>query len=178
MKSLCYGIEYDDVKKSVEGTFVTPHIARYLVKKYPEKFSSVRDVFDKLLSKGKKAFIKTHDRVSIKDAITVIRQASGVSILAHPGVYPREHSIRLIDYFIENHGDGIETYYPYHIIFPELNIDNNGNQKMIDFYKRIARSRKILESGGNDHHDKQRFTFGEVKIPDKVLRTLKNSLQK
>lgn len=176
LKSFGYKIEYGDVKKTVKGSFGRPHIAKYLLKKYPDKFSSVRDVFDRLIGAGKKAFVKTNDRVSIKNAVKTIKNSGGVAILAHPGIYSRERSIRIIDYFIENGGDGIETYYPYHIICPELNIDRNGNEKLINFYRKIAKSKKVLESGGNDHHDRYRFTLGVVRIPDKVLKKLKGRI--
>lgn len=176
LKGFGYEIDYDDVKKTVKGTFGRPHIAKYLLKKYPSEFSSVADVFDKLIGTGKKAFVETHDRVSIKDAINAIRDSGGISILAHPGIYPKEDSVRLIDYFIGAGGDGIETYYPYHIICPYLNIDEDENKKLIDFYRKIAESKKILESGGNDHHGKYRPTLGAVKIPYSVLENLKNRI--
>ncbi|MBS3114658.1 PHP domain-containing protein [Candidatus Woesearchaeota archaeon] len=176
LKGFDYEIEYEDVKKTVKGTFGRPHIAKYLLKRYPNEFSSVKDVFDKLIGVGKKAFVETHDRVSIKDAIKIIRHADGVSILAHPGIYPRKASVKIINYFIDNGGDGIETYYPYHIICPELNIDKNENKKLINFYKKIAKSKKILESGGSDYHGNYRFTLGEVNIPDKVLENLRNRI--
>ena len=174
LKGFGYEIDYDDVKKTVKGTFGRPHIAKYLLKKYPSEFSSVADVFDKLIGTGKKAFVETHDRVSIKDAINAIRESGGISILAHPGIYPKEDSVRLIDYFIGAGGDGIETYYPYHIICPYLNIDEDENKKLIDFYRKIAKSKKILESGGNDHHGEYRPTLGAVEIPYSVLKNLKN----
>ena len=176
LKGLGYEIEYGDVKKTVKGTFGRPHIAKYLLKKYPDKFTSVRDVFDKLIGQGKEAFAETNERVSIKDAIKIIRNSGGISILAHPGVYKREDSVKLIDFFIGNGGDGIETYYPYHIICPELKIDKKGNEDVINFYRGIAKSKKILESGGNDHHGNYRFTLGEVKIPESVLENLKNRI--
>lgn len=176
LKLLGYDIGYEDVKKSVKGTFGRPHIAKYLVKKYPNEFSSVGEVFDRLIGTGKKAFIETHDRVSIKDGIKIIREAKGVSILAHPGVYQREDSLKLIDYFTENGGNGIETYYPYHIICPELNLDEKGNKKLIEFYRSIARAKKILESGGNDHHGSYRFTLSTIKVPYSVLENLKKRM--
>src|SRR3989338_5948493 len=160
LKGLGYEIEYDDVRKTVEGTFGRPHIAKYLFKKYPNKFTSVKDVFDKLIGHGKKAYLDTKGRVSIKDGIKIIQNSGGVAILAHPGVYPKEDSVKLIDYFISNGGDGIETYYPYHIICPDLNIDEKGNEELIRFYKKNAKSKKVLESGGNDHHGNYRFTLG------------------
>lgn len=173
LKGFGYEIEYEDVKKTVKGTFGRPHIAKYLLKKYPKEFSSVSDVFSKLIGRGKKAYLDTKGRVSIKDGIKAIKEAGGVAILAHPGVYPREDSLKIIGYFIKNGGDGIETYYPYHIICPELKIGEKGNHEMINFYKKIAKSKKLLESGGNDYHGNDRATLGEVKIPESVLENLK-----
>ena len=176
LKGFGYEIDYEDVKKTVKGTFGRPHIAKYLLKKYHSEFKSVADVFDKLIGTGKKAFIKTNDRVSIKDGIKIIHEAGGISILAHPGVYPKDNSVKIIDYFIKNGGDGIETYYPYHIICPQLDIDGKGNRKLVDFYRKIAKSKKILESGGNDHHGNYRFTLGIVEVPYSVLENLKNRI--
>ena len=96
LKELGYNIEYEDVKKTVKGTFGRPHIAKYLLKKYPDKFKSVRDVFDQEIGAGKPAFFETNDRVSIKDAIQIIKGADGIAILAHPGIYTREESLKLI----------------------------------------------------------------------------------
>ncbi len=177
LRKLGYKIKYEDVKRDVKGTFGRPHIAKYLLENYPEEFSSVGDVFDKLIGNGKVAFLETNNRVSVKDGVRMIKQAGGFAIVAHPGVYSKEESVKLIDYFIDNGGDGIETYYPYHIICPKLKIDSKGNEKMIDFYKKIAESKKVLESGGNDHHGGYRPTMGEVKIPEEVLEKLKRNLR-
>ena len=119
LREVGYDIDYDRVRKEAKGTFGRPHIAKYLVRAYPQEFSSVRDVFDKVIGQGKKAFIETRDRVSINDAIPIIHKAGGLAILAHPGIYPLEHARKLIDFFSKNGGDGIETYYPYHIICPD-----------------------------------------------------------
>lgn len=176
LNDMGYEIKYEDVKKTVKGTFGRPHIAKYLVKKYPDKFNSVREVFDQLIGRGKPAYLDTKERVSIKVGIKTIQNAWGVAILAHPGIYPREDSLKIIDYFIENGGDGIETYYPYHIICPELKMDEKANKEMVDFYRKVAESKKVLESGGNDHHGNYRFTLGAVQIPERVLKNLKNKV--
>ncbi len=176
LNALGYDIGYEDVKKTVSGSFGRPHIAKYLLKKYPNEFSSVSDVFDKLIGRGKKAYLDTKGRVSIKGGIKAIKAAGGVAILAHPGVYPKEDSVKIIDYFIANGGDGIETYYPYHVICPQLKLGKKGNEKLIEFYRSIARAKKILESGGNDHHGNYRATMGEVKIPESVLENLKKRI--
>jgi len=176
LKSFNYAIEYEDVKKTVVGTFGRPHIARYLMSKYPSKFSSIKDVFNKLIGDGQKAYLATRNRVSIKDAIAIIKDAGGIAILAHPGIYPKDHSIGLIDHFIDNGGDGIETYYPYHLICPRLNLSAVENEKIVRFYKEMAESKNILESGGSDHHDKCKPVMGAGNVPGVVLEKLKSAL--
>ena len=176
LNELGFDINFDDVKKTAKGTFGRPHIAKFLLKKYPNKFTSVRDVFDKCIGSGKPAFVKPEDFTPLNEVIRIIKESNGVAILAHPGVYSKEDSIKLINYFIDNEGDGIETYYPYHIICPELNMDEKANSTLIEFYKNVAKSKKILESGGNDHHDKDRFTLGKLAIPEQVLLNLRNQI--
>jgi 3',5'-nucleoside bisphosphate phosphatase len=174
LNNLGFEIDFDEVKKTVKGTFGRPHIAKFLLKKYPDRFSSVRDVFDNYIGEGKEAFVETNDRASIKDAIKIIKEANGVSILAHPGIYPKEFSVELINSFIGLGGNGIETYYPYHIICPDLKINETGNNEMINFYRDIAKSKHILESGGGDHHGNYRPTLGALDIPYFVLERLKS----
>lgn len=169
-----FKIDFDEVKKTVKGAFGRPHIAKFLLRKYPKKFDSVKDVFDKYIGTGKAAFVKPEDFIPVKDAVRIIKKSHGISILAHPGIYQKEDSIRLIDYFIGSGGEGIETYYPYHLICPEQKLNKKENEELINFYKNIAKSKKILESGGNDHHGSYRFTLGKVNIPDKVLENLRN----
>ena len=176
LNNLGFEINFDEVKKTVKGTFGRPHIAKFLLKKYPKKFASVRDVFDKYIGAGKAAFVKPQDFVPIKDAVKIIKESNGVAILAHPGIYLKERSLELINYFIKEGGDGIETYYLYYIICPNLNLDEKGNNEMIAFYKDIARSKNILESGGGDYHGEYRSTLGELKIPNEILSKIKNKL--
>ncbi|MEK6943402.1 MAG: PHP domain-containing protein [Nanoarchaeota archaeon] len=173
LNSLGFEIDFDEVKKTAKGTFGRPHIAKFLLKKYPDKFKSVADVFDQLIGTGKPAFVGTEGRVSIKEGIQTIKNAGGVAILAHPGVYPKDRSLKIIDFFIGEGGDGIETYYPYHVICPHLHLDAKGNIGLIDFYRNIVKSKKILESGGNDYHGNYRSKLGEVNVPDIVLYNLK-----
>ena len=63
------------------------------------------------------------------------------------------------------------------MICPELKIDSNGNKKLIEFYKEIVKSKNLLESGGNDHHDMYRSTLGEIQIPESILENLKKALK-
>lgn len=172
LNKLGFDISFEEVAKLVKSSFGRPHIAKVLLEKYPDEFTSINDVFNKYLGENKPAYVARKHRVTLKDAIKIIKESNGVSVLAHPGVFKREYSIELINIFANLGGEGIETYYPYHIIVPDLKINEKQNREMINFYKSIAKSKKLLESGGNDFHGSYRDTMGKVYVPYKVLENL------
>lgn len=173
LNNLGFDISFEEVARLVKSSFGRPHIAKILLEKYPGEFTSVNDVFNKYLGENMPAYVARKHRVTLKGAIKIIKESNGISVLAHPGVFKREHSIELIDIFANLGGEGIETYYPYHIIVPDLKINENQNSEMISFYKSIAKSKKLLESGGNDYHGSYRDTMGKIYVPYKVLENLR-----
>ncbi len=174
IRELGYDITFEEVALSVKGAFGRPHICRTLMKKYPDKFSSIQEVFDKLLGIGKPAYVDREERGGMKEAISIIKRAGGISFLAHPGVYKKEDSLELIKAFRKAGGEGIETYYPYHIICPKLGIDAEENSRLIGFYKELVKSEGFLESGGSDFHGGDRDTLGEIPIDWDVLERLRS----
>jgi 3',5'-nucleoside bisphosphate phosphatase len=173
LRELGYDITFEEVAKSVKGAFGRPHVSKVLIEKYPEKFSSIRDVFDKLLGVGKPAYTDREKREGMKEAISIIKKSGGISFLAHPGVYKREDSIELIDAFKKLGGDGIETYYPYNIICHTLKINLEENTKLVDFYREVAKSKGLFETGGSDFHGGDRNTMNNIRVPDSILSKLK-----
>jgi len=126
-------------------------------------------VFDKYLGTNKSAYIVREEETSIKDAVDIIHKAGSISFLAHPELFGRENSTELVRLFKEAKGDGIETYYPYHIICPDLKINEKENDKIIEFYKNIAEEEGFIESGGSDFHGGERMTMGKLDIIRKKL---------
>jgi len=173
LNNLGFEITFEEVAKIVMGSFGRPHIAKILLNKYPGEFTSINDVFNKYLGENMPAYAARKHRVTLKGAIKIIKESNGIPVLAHPGVFKREYSVELIDIFANLGGEGIETYYPYHIIVPDLKINERQNSEMINFYKSIAKSKKLLESGGNDFHGSYRDTMGKVYVPYKVLENLR-----
>ena len=57
LNKLGYAISFDEVAKSVKGAFGRPHISKMLIKKYPDQFSSIQEVFGKLVGVGKPAYV-------------------------------------------------------------------------------------------------------------------------
>ncbi|MAG22198.1 MAG: hypothetical protein CL943_02750 [Candidatus Diapherotrites archaeon] len=173
-----FDISFDELKAFAKGSIGRPHIARLLVKKYPEKFSSIRDVFVKLLRVGKPAHVDRENKSSIKQAISIVKEAGGLSFLAHPGVFPKEKSLDLIKFFKKQGGQGIETYYPYYMIVPELKIGEKENLELIKFYQKTANDLGLLEAGGSDFHGGDRETINAVEMPETVLEKLKEASKK
>jgi len=61
-----------------------PHIAELLVRK--GYVSTAREAFDSYLGEGASAYVAA-ERISPEEAIRWIREAGGVAVLAHPGLY-------------------------------------------------------------------------------------------
>ena len=177
LQNLGFDISFEELKRYAKESFGRPHIARLLIKKYPKQFSSIEDVFRNYLAVGKPAYADRENKCGAKQAITLVKNAGGLSFLAHPGVFKKNDSLELIDFFRKQGGQGIETYYPYHIICPELKIDKIENQKLIEFYRQTAEANKMLEAGGSDFHGGDRQTINAIKIQDSVLDKLKKALK-
>jgi len=171
--SLGYDISYDEVASTVKASFSRVHIAKVLISKYPDEFKTIRDVFNKLIGAGKVAYVDRGNRMSVVEAVTLIKNAKGIPFLAHPGVYKKEDSLELINHFINCGGMGIETYYPYHIICPDLEINKEKNSELIEFYRKTASTKGLLETGGSDFHGGDRKTLGTLDIPDTILLNIK-----
>lgn len=174
LQGLGFDITFEEVEKTVKGAFGRPHVAKILLHKYPEKFSSVSDVFDKYLRIGKPAYVDRKDKVRMNEAIRLIKQAKGIAVLGHPGVYRKEDAIELIDQFVNAGGKCIETKYPYDKIVPS-EYDLQKSKNIICLFEKIAQERGLLESGGSDFHGSTRPTnIGEKGISIEKFEKLKN----
>lgn len=82
LNGLGVGISMDDVLKESKGAVVTrPHVARAVMAK--GFASSVRECFELYLGKGAPAYVPRKS-LSPKRCLSLIRQAGGFPVLAHP----------------------------------------------------------------------------------------------
>ena len=112
--------------------------------------------------------------ISIKQVIEIIKNTGGISILAHPGVYLNK-SEKIINEFILFGGQGIEVNYPYDKVY-------GLNRELSDLrnigFKKIAKERNLLSSGGSDFHGSGRDSeIGEQGINDEEFIKLKQNIQ-
>jgi len=168
LNELGYEINIKELKKIKGYSFTRPTIAKVLLKKYPDKFSSISQIFKELLWTNKKAYVKKERRL-IKEVIEIILAAKGIPILAHPGVYLNK-SEKIINKFIELGGRGLEFNYPYTGIYGlDKKLSNARNSK----FKEIARDRKLFFSGGSDFHGEGRnVEIGEQGISEEDFKKL------
>ncbi len=167
LNELGYDITFEELEREVDGiNYGRPHIARILMRKYDE-FSSVRDVFDRLLGSSGKANVWQW-KAGMKETIDIIHDAGGVAILAHPMFYGSDrfdcNRDKVIDRFVECGGDGIEVNYFY----------REEGDEMINVARGIAENRKLCASGGGDFHLKDgSFEIGDYGLSLEEFRRLR-----
>lgn len=151
-----YDIRETDVLK-IAGTSHSigrAHIARTLVK--IGAFKTVRDAFEKMLGKGKPAYVPRY-LPEVDEIIDVIHQAGGVATLAHPKLIGDDNLVEELCQKL----DGLEVYYPCH------------KPDETQHYYFLAKKYNLLITGGSDFHGtSSRFVnkLGEFTISDDLAK--------
>jgi len=144
------------IKEAGPGVIGRTHIADVLVKR--GNVNGIGEAFAKYLGYGKPCYIPKAN-VSPKEAIDIIKDASGIPILAHPGLLSEDNWIPEL---VTDGLEGIEVWYSRH----------SNNQ--IEKYKSIAQKYNLLMSGGSDSHGRMKKypLIGEYKLPYSCLKAL------
>ncbi|MDZ4701414.1 MAG: PHP domain-containing protein [Rhodothermales bacterium] len=111
-----------------------PHIARAMARN--ELVSSPEEAFTRYLKDAGPAYVPI-DCPPARDALEALHAAGGIGVLAHPGHWTSDHEIRSL----KSDGlDGLETIHPSH------------DTSLIDYYRRLACTLGLVETGGSDFH--------------------------
>jgi hypothetical protein len=136
LKQMGYNISETDVL-TLAGTSKAvgrSHIARAMVKK--GYFSSLREVFDNLLERGKPAY-EPHYRLEVSEIIEIIKMAGGTPVLAHPKLIGDNV---LVEELCRQGIEGIEAFYPLH------------DEADTAYYVTLAQKHSLIITGGSDFH--------------------------
>ncbi len=168
LRSLGISITMDEVlhkQKSKTGPINVgrPHIAEVLVDK--GIVHSMDEAFEKYLGEGGMAYC-TPPRVTPAEAIKRIREAGGVPVLAHPGLYGDD---QLVEKIIQEGLAGLEVYHPDH------------TQKMEQNYLQLAKKHNLIITGGSDFHGEREGVMyhgpiGSRRVAYHQLQELKNAI--
>ena len=126
--------EVQAIVESEDTTIGRPHIAQVLINK--GIVSSKREAFDIYLVKGKKAYV-TAEKITPFDAYNWIREAGGICVLAHPGIY---NEPEVVEQLLAARPDGVEVYHADH------------TAEHIRWLQNRAEHYGLLQTGGSDFH--------------------------
>jgi predicted metal-dependent phosphoesterase TrpH len=167
LNKLGYVLMWSDVVEEAGADVVgRPHFAAALVKRRHVK--TRKAAFDLLLAKGRPAYVERY-RYTACECIDLIRQAGGISVLAHPAtIYMPDDQLKgLVKGLARSGLGGIEAYYAEH------------HPENIARFSEWAKELGLICTGGTDFHGKNTpdlrlgTGFGQLHVPDEALEQLK-----
>lgn len=134
-----------------------PHVADAVYGK--GYVNSYEAAFEQYLGDGKPAFVAKVN-FAPDEAISLIHQAGGLAVLAHPFV---GDSYKHIEYLVERGLDGLEVYHPHH------------GRAEVSQLSRTADRLGLMATGGSDFHGRAgRYAdIGSQQVPSDCLDKLK-----
>lgn len=154
-------INLDDVKSYSKGESIGRlHTAKVLEDK--GYAVNVEDAFNKYLKIGASAYIP-RERITLKQAIDMIKLSGGFSCLAHP-ILCGSGIRKLVRNLTEMGITAIEAYYPSH------------SEQMTEFYINLAKENGLFVTCGSDFHGVNRPNYDigcTFKNDDYLLESLK-----
>jgi predicted metal-dependent phosphoesterase TrpH len=146
LASLGIALSPDEIEQFSGGkTLGRPHVARALVAR--GVVSSVREAFDLWLGEGRPAYVPRY-RLTVAEAIRLVRDAGGTATIAHPGLsgVQRGDLERMKGWGL----DGVEVDHA------------EQNPSTRDKYRRLCAELDLVATAGTDYH-------GEAVNPDRLF---------
>jgi predicted metal-dependent phosphoesterase TrpH len=150
-------LSWDRVAALARGAIGRPHIARALVAAGYAR--DVSDAFTRFIGEGRPAYLPS-GRLSVAEAISLVREAGGEVALAHPLLPAKPLDLaRLLPELRDAGLTGIEVYHSDH--------DAAATARL----RRLADSQGLWWTGGSDFHgpSKPDAQLGAVPVPPDVL---------
>jgi predicted metal-dependent phosphoesterase TrpH len=137
-------------------TIGRPHVAHALIKE--GWVSTFPEAFARYLRIGAPAYVPKNTLDPVR-ALEILREAGGVPILAHPGIYRLNGVLQL---FLEGGLQGIEIEHPMH------------SREQVDGLRCLAKRYDLAVTGGSDFHggELSEFPIGARSVPVEVLKRL------
>jgi predicted metal-dependent phosphoesterase TrpH len=134
--------------RSSHGTVGRPHVAEVLVARGVA--ASMSDAFNRYLGQGCPAFVG-YEKVTLRDAVDLIRRAGGVASLAHPVLLGDDS---LIPSMLSDRLQALEVFHKDHT--PEKSRE----------YSELAARLGLLASGGSDFHRPEEGALPRLGCPE------------
>jgi predicted metal-dependent phosphoesterase TrpH len=157
LKGLGIKIALEDVEAIAKGGALgRPHVAEALMQ--GGHIETFQEAFQRFLGHHAPAYVPKQT-VALEEAVSVVRDAGGVTVLAHPGTLNRDH---LIAAWVGRGLDGIEVWHSKH------------GPTDVARFKEIAKRHGLLMTGGSDFHGERTpdVSIGSVLVPEAALKLL------
>jgi predicted metal-dependent phosphoesterase TrpH len=140
LQALGFDISFERVREIAgEGNIVRPHVAQAMVE--AGIVGTEQEAFERYIADGGPAHVPKHALHPL-DAVPLIRQAGGVCVLAHPGMWGVQTSVpeELIEAMAEEGMQGLEVDHT----------DHSPEQR--GHYRALAARLGLVATGGSDCH--------------------------
>lgn len=153
LAALGYHITWEDVLERAGGVPGRPHIAEVLVAHHPDEFPDIDSVFATLLNITSPHYVPRPFAPRMEEAAALIREAGGLPVLAHPGLYTHA---RDLDAMIERAARlgvlGLEVWYPYDKTRVCRGCSREDLRRMFAHFEGLADRLGLAKTGGSDFH--------------------------
>ena len=134
LKQFDINLTAEEIFKEADGAVGRPHVAKAIMKKYPERNYTKDYIFDNFIGNDKPAYVPTYNLLTI-DAIKLLKRNNCIAVIAHPLLLKKIDYKELLNLDI----DGIEVFYPY-------------KEKSYDKLLKDAKKKDLIITGGSDFH--------------------------
>ncbi len=161
-----FDIQLERVKKIAGKNYIgRPHIARALIDAgYVE---NIKEAFTKkYIGNNARAYVPRY-KISPEEAVSIIKKAKGIPVLAHPG-FENPLTRKEIKDLKQKGLMGIEVFHSKH------------DQEATEYYKSLAEEMKLLIMGGSDFHGKNSpgVEMGDIRLENSYILQLKKAAGK
>ena len=162
LRELGYDISFDRVRAIAgDEVIARPHIAQAMVE--AGIVSQEREAFDRFISDGGIAYVPKHALAPL-DALTLIRDAGGICVLAHPAMWKGNGSVpdELIEEMAAGGMAGLEVDHPDH------------DEEHRRHYRELATSLDLVPTGASDCHGaRYDYRLGQETTPRELVEELR-----
>jgi predicted metal-dependent phosphoesterase TrpH len=177
LQAFGFDIPVEEVFARAGGVPGRPHIAAVLLERNPDKFKSIRQIFDEYLGMQAKAHVGRQFALTLGEAVDLIKKAGGVPVFAHPGAYDADiDPVTAVRNAKAEGVEGVEVFYPYH---QSQRSAGNGS-RWVARAKALANELNLLITGGTDFHGRphEDIELGDMGLTDKQYATFKQGWQR
>ena len=151
----------EEILSEADGSVGRPHVAKAILKKYPNRNYTYDYIFENFIGNGKPAYVPTYNFQTI-DAIKMLKRNSCIAVIAHPLLLKKFDYKKLFKLDI----DGVEVFYPYY---------DKSYKKLL----KEAKQNKLLITGGSDFHGPNvRDTMGKEYLKDEYVDIFLKNINK